>query len=217
MSGADADRYYVRRSRKRIAAVLVICAALSQPAGPAVLASGNTCFVNGSCTFKSLTNSPIGQAQLILDPNAALLTVSNIGSSGGDGVLIRTPSAGGINIHTEDIIDLSSAPDGAFLKLEGRSVVAGVTSSLTYQVIGGQLQIIADFSPMGTTTRRVQAFCGGNQVASAVHSGPVDVESAASMAAGTYMTICHGNKGGTAPADGTVTYTNVCLPGGGGG
>jgi len=160
---------------------------------------------SGCVTFKQLPNIPLGQAVLqVTQTDPPVLRVSNIGLSGQDGVSIPMAEAEGIKVDVT--IDFSGTPDGSFFTLSGLRSGSSSTG-ITTQTISGSLKLTADFTALGTTTRKVDAYCHGTLVDSAsLTSGPdVDIGPATQIS-GQYQCI-H-----TRPGEATDVYKVIFIP-----
>jgi len=130
-----------------------------------------------------LSNSPRGAAALSYDPAARHLTVSNIGSSGQDGVSIALGESYGFDTGWESI---ASAPDGAGIEMQvrlnglppgtryigNRAIHTGTTWTITGTALGlgasGFSYLVLDH---GQLTGRFPVSNGGAAVASAAPIG----------------------------------------------
>jgi hypothetical protein len=102
-----------------------------------------------------LTHVPLGQATLTLDPNGYLI-VSNIGSSGRDGVLVELGDAPrGMRTQFDAVRPATSLPIGAVYRfvLEGDG---SDRTSLTMTRTGTELAVQPDFTPFGGESYEIQ-------------------------------------------------------------
>jgi hypothetical protein len=122
----------------------------------------------------------LGQARL--EPSGGTLTVSNIGSSGKDGVSIDLDDPlDPIGSSGEDGVRVATEPIG--LRDDGDAVFASATGTLGSgppgsplgsagcQNQGGVVRASADYSPIGSPTGRVEVYAEGALVGSAVVPG----------------------------------------------
>ena len=109
-----------------------------------------------------LPHTPLGAAQLALDPNGNLV-VSNIGSSGQDGVTTTFGDAG-LHSHWLRVGDPNNLPAGAFVENAVYGIVNGVPNQLIgrirHQKNGDHFDVSADFSAVGATAYRVDFYSG---------------------------------------------------------
>jgi hypothetical protein len=122
---------------------------------------------NESLVYQGLTNTGLGNATMALANANGQLIVSNLGSSGQDGVTITIPT----NMLSLDVgflaLDPSnSLPVGAYLQSAvigtAGSVTNGVLWTTTTTKVGtSNYSVSADFSPIGATTYSVQAYFQG--------------------------------------------------------
>ncbi|MCX6874193.1 MAG: hypothetical protein NTW21_10355 [Verrucomicrobia bacterium] len=119
--------------------------------------------------YAGLAHTSLGNATLDVIDNK--LTVSNLGSSGQDGVGIALPAElSAWEAHWQDLDPGGMLPVGAYLKQQ----VIGTGGTVTNGVLGtvqvtkenvGNYTISADFSPLGSNTRTVQVYRGSTLVA----------------------------------------------------
>jgi plastocyanin len=107
-------------------------------------------------------HTAIGQAQL--QATGGTLTVSNIGSSGTDGVQQDLPPD-----TVEDCIiwDIQDGGGGSSVQVDVIGTSGGTASpagSILYTDIGSTYQVTADFSPLGSSTTTVQVWNGSAMV-----------------------------------------------------
>lgn len=111
--------------------------------------------------FDGFLNTALGEATLSLSPDGGTLTVSNIGSSGLDGVRQDVPDSW-------DMVTGLATPNfslsGPGARLEGVQIgiVDGQPNQLFSKLIventGGQLEINGDWSFIGNTSYRIDVF-----------------------------------------------------------
>lgn len=141
---------------------------------------------SGPCvTFQGFPVVCLGQANATLvGPD---LVVSNIGSSGQDGVAIDLP-AGTVRWSIESPLpDAASMQTGARMEVQSFGTVAGVPHQLefrsVFQDIGSTVSYTVDFSPLGPSSVRLDGSCscvplgslttvGGNQTGTLNVSAP---------------------------------------------
>jgi hypothetical protein len=120
---------------------------------------------NVSLVYQGLTNTSLGNAAATAKTNK--IVVSNLGSSGQDGLAIQLPDGpGGVIVHYEPVDASNSLPVGAYLQEQ----VVGTSGGITNGVLGtvtstkaatGSYILTADFSPIGAQTCTVQAYLRG--------------------------------------------------------
>ncbi|MHC4947680.1 MAG: hypothetical protein ACYTG1_05400 [Planctomycetota bacterium] len=139
---------------------------------------------NGPCIDHfDFQNCPLGQAVLDADSQGHLV-VSNIGSSGDDGVIMRGGPLGAVmgGLGALPVLPPTRALD-AYLEIKGHGrvdvspdeQVLG-SSRVTYvdEAVPPTLQVTADFAPIGATTRTIEVYDEGVLVhTSAGHTGPI--------------------------------------------
>jgi hypothetical protein len=115
-----------------------------------------------------LDHKGLGKAQLSVD--SKMLVVSNIGSSGEDGVSVDLPE--GLSSWDFDILELGDAndplnpiPDGAFMITVAKGRVEGIADQAIGQIsvedIGQTLEISADYTPIGSSSYTIEVYDGG--------------------------------------------------------
>ena len=114
--------------------------------------------------FDGLRHSPLGTAQISIS-NSQLL-VSNLGSSGQDGVSAGLGEVGGL--HSTLQLPTAPLPVGASLEIEGRGQVNGVPNQRIATVLMEELadgrQLSVDFSSVGAPTYELLLFADGKQI-----------------------------------------------------
>ena len=132
----------------------------------------------GTVLYRGLEHSPLGGAQLALDPgDSSKLVVANIGSSGLDGISIDLGQVSTFNMHHTDAFDPAVLPDGAYIETTMHAPVDGVPDQVVLvgrmEVVSGQVQVSVDFSPVGATTHTIDVYDDDELVAHVTgHSGP---------------------------------------------
>ena len=137
---------------------------------------------NATVTYQGLDNTSLGAATLLV--SSADLVISNLGSSGQDGVtattkkLATTASSGGgtgniadgaatdLTIHWQDPDISNTLPTGAYLQSQAVGTANGITNgvlgTLTVRKAGGgNYALSADYSPAGASNYTVQAYFHG--------------------------------------------------------
>ncbi len=139
-------------------------------------------FVRGATdvtTFGGLAHFPLGQAEIAEDPDGSIV-VSNIGSSGDDGVAVGLGEARGWGFSFEDL-DLDS-PIGAFKQWEMKGMVDGVPNQTIWierhevASVGDTnvVQVSFDTSTIGATSNVIEVYDGDSLVFSDVlPNGPM--------------------------------------------
>ena len=136
---------------------------------------GLTNIGNGSLVYQGLTNTGHGNATLAVSGNQ--LYVTNLGSSGQDGVTITVPT----NLTVLEVeyqpLDVSNAlPVGAYLQEQIIGTTAGISNGVVGTVTvtkecgdcgGSNYVLSADYGPIGASTFTVQASLNGVLVAQA--------------------------------------------------
>jgi hypothetical protein len=128
--------------------------------------------------FETITHGALGDATF--DAPQGSLTISNIGSSGNDGVSLSLGKAAGIDATWSDLNPGTGLAVGAFLDASATGNVSGSPGTLigstrvTKMTPGGRLEVAADFSPVGSTSQIVEVYNAGVLVVSVPgHTGPV--------------------------------------------
>lgn len=143
-------------------------------------------------------HSALGQGTYANDASGHLI-ISNLGSSGQDGV--RSVGSGDFRIDsffdvwTELVVDpdpTGGGPDGAFVRFSAEGPVHGATVqplgdlTVTRQVGPPPVHILTpDFSPVGSSTVRLEIYEGGNLVQSFSGLSPAGVASYSEWPAAT--------------------------------
>ena len=121
------------------------------------------------CYFGGLAHRALGQAQLQPDPGTANLVISNIGSSGLDGVSIDLGEAAEGMLGEGEMLTALPLPAGASADARNFGTVGGVPD----QDLGGvrvdvdpfELTVVPDTQPLGTQTYRLELYdAAGNRV-----------------------------------------------------
>ncbi len=118
----------------------------------------------GECRYRSLHRG-LGQAHMTSDANGHLV-ISNIGSSGLDGVSV---DLGDTEIGRGfEWLPLPPMPPGSFLETQAFGSQAGTTDqflgSLRVTNSGSDLQMVPDYSPLGSSLVQLQFFSNGQLV-----------------------------------------------------
>ena len=117
----------------------------------------------GEVVFSGLFHAAQGGA--LLTQLAGRLTVSNLGSSGMDGVSIALPNAAGWEAHWQPLDPTGALPVGAFIQSQALGTAGTPTAGLlgSWKVTKkgtGNYIVTADFSPLGCSTVTLQVFNG---------------------------------------------------------
>jgi len=125
---------------------------------------------SGCVDVFGLEHCPLGQAVLEVDGEGNLV-ISNIGSSGEDGVTINVPS----NLESFDAFMLplgdpsdpgNPIPDGAFIEMTTRGTVAGIPDQVIAinhcEDMGSTVTATMDFSAIGPNSLLVEHSCEGS-------------------------------------------------------
>lgn len=114
--------------------------------------------------FDGLGHSPLGSAQLSIS-NSQLL-ISNLGTSGQDGVTVSLGEVGGL--HSTLQLPTAPLPVGASMEIEGMGEVDGMSNqriaTVLMEELSGGRQLSVDFSSIGATTYELLLFADGKQV-----------------------------------------------------
>ena len=119
-------------------------------------------------SFNGLTHTSTGAA--VLAPSGANLVVSNIGSSGLDGVSVDIDPAGLYEMDWLPLDPLNVTPDVELLKIKARGRMGGGAvqdlgySTLTRTTAGTKFEITADYGAAGSATYGVALYLGGGLV-----------------------------------------------------
>jgi hypothetical protein len=120
---------------------------------------------NVSQLYQGLANTSLGNAALTVSSNK--LTVSNIGSSGQDGVSIAMPNGvSGFDAKWQNVDAANTLPVGAYIKSTAIGTAGGIINgplgTLTVTKLGTtNYQIAVDFSALGATTYNALAYHNG--------------------------------------------------------
>ena len=134
----------------------------------------------------------------VLTATDTQLTVSNLGSSGQDGVSIKMPSnLTAWEAHWQDPDSTDGLPVGAYVREAvvgtGNGVVNGVLGTVQVTKAGtGNHVVSADFSPVGASTYTVQAYRQGVLVAQVTNQpgSALAVAGGSSFSGGVQFTCC---------------------------
>ena len=172
---------------------------------------GDAGVVPQSVTFNGTRHDPIGQADL--DVSSGSLRVSNLGSSGQDGVRVSLGEASGFGM-TMPLP--ASFPDGASVTSRSFGQVAGAPADLgglTWRRVGNSYEVTPDFGILGPISYTVIGFEDGHEVARAVGlSGALEVMPMPSGGDEILLQACY-YKGWAWPS-GIFDDLKICLPGG---
>ncbi len=128
---------------------------------------------NETLAYQGLANTSVGNATLAVSGNS--LYITNLSSSGQDGVSITAPAGlAGFDVQVQDLDPSNSLPIGAFVKqtLIGtyngtpNSILGILTSTKTGPT---NVSVTADFSAIGASTYSVQTSYQGVMTAQASH------------------------------------------------
>ena len=120
-------------------------------------------------TYANLSHTPLGSALIAnqLDHGSNRLVVSNLGSSGQDGVEITLPgNLSGLDVGWQDLDTSNTLPVGAYVQeqmigMSGTGTIAP-WGTLTLTKNGTTNYVLsADYSPIGASMYTVQAFLKG--------------------------------------------------------
>ena len=120
---------------------------------------------NVSLVYQGLTNTSLGNAAV--DAKTNKIRITNLGSSGQDGVSVNLRDApGGVVVHFTPVDDSDSLPVGAYLQEHvigsANGIAGGVLGTVTTTKAGTSNYVVtADFSPIQATTCTVQAYLHG--------------------------------------------------------
>jgi hypothetical protein len=122
-----------------------------------------------SLLYAGTTHASLGDATLTILSNQ--LTISNLGSSGQDGVEIWIPPVTNWGAQWEPLDPSNSLPVGAWLQMQefgtGGSVTNGVLGTITVKKTGVSNSVVcADYTAIGVTNFTVLCFNGTNQTLS---------------------------------------------------
>jgi hypothetical protein len=131
---------------------------------------------NGPVDFCDLNNWPLGGAQLNVDSNG--LTVSNIGSSGDDGVRVALPEhITSLHVNYIDVGDPNQFPVGAYIQATSRGTVNGEPNQIASMVhsvwTGSDVNTTVDFSALGPNSLTAEYYLDGKLVLTEVNISPV--------------------------------------------
>ena len=129
-----------------------------------------------SVAMFGLLHTILGSA--IFEPDGQTLTISNIGSSGEDGVSIDVGQAESFSLNWAPLDPFGDVPDGAYEELRAIGSLGGNPNqslgTLRVTDIGSEYEITADYSPIGSTSQRLEVYDQGKlMTVIAGHTGPV--------------------------------------------
>jgi hypothetical protein len=131
-----------------------------------VAVGSNSPATNSTVVFAGLSNSPVGAAVIAATNNGLL--VSNLGSSGQDGLSIALPPGLlALNMHWLPLDPSNTLPVGAYIREQtigsANGITNGVLGTVTVTKLGsGQYGVSADFSPVGGSSYTAQAYNDGS-------------------------------------------------------
>jgi hypothetical protein len=138
-----------------------------------IVAAGVSSFTldseNASFVYQGLTNTSVHHASVAMVGSSEV--ISNLGSSGQDGLSISLPSyLTGLVVSTEPLDPSNSLPDGAYIQEQlvgtANGITNGVLATATVTKAGTSNYVIAaDFSAMGASSYTAQAYYEGDFVA----------------------------------------------------
>lgn len=109
-----------------------------------------------------LRHTAVGAATLGIDANAGLV-VSNIGSSGADGVSILLPLVQDFHLHILPLASPAVTADGSYVEMIGRGDVNGVMDAFVSQYrhldTGSVITSTPTFAALGHTGLRTELYC----------------------------------------------------------
>jgi hypothetical protein len=127
--------------------------------------SGSQPITNQSLVYQGLTNSSVGNAAISASGNS--LYVTNLASSGQDGVSIAAPAGlSGFDVQVEEIDPSNSLPVGAFVKQTLIGTFGGMANTIlgtitTTKTGPTNVSVAVDFSAIGASTYSVQSYYQG--------------------------------------------------------
>jgi len=130
-----------------------------------------------TAAYAGLQPTALGNATLMVTSSS--LVVSNLSSSGQDGVAISIPPAVTGMAMQFAPLEVSSLPVGAYVRSQvigtGAGISNGVLGTVTTTVTGStNFSILPDFSPVGATTYSMKGYSQGALVAQATGlTGPL--------------------------------------------
>jgi hypothetical protein len=133
--------------------------------------SPDFCSSPTDCSFRGLHHTALGNAHLaIVNSN---LNITNIGSSGLDGVMALLPPLRPPLSAETFMLELdpgNTLPDGSFFLVTSTGVLNGVQNQnvglLRVEKVAGMVEYTADFSSVGSTTQTIQVYNGERLVTS---------------------------------------------------
>lgn len=137
---------------------------------------------NGPISHFGLVHTPLGGATL--GTSGGNLSVTNIGSSGNDGVRIDLGETDGWRNESATGFDPSVLPNGAYTEVTVRGTVNGVPDqslgSFRKSALAGKIEVEPDFSALSLNSHVIDVYAGGVLVHREVgHVGPAIRMSAA--------------------------------------
>jgi len=154
----------------------------------------------------SIPYSELGQA--VVTENAQdILIISNIGSSGNDGIQFEVVDLQGTKILGGPCLDPTALSNGAFLRMESEHNSGALKTHIHSEVDGDDVIVTTDFSDIGADGQLVTIYMDGEVVASQSHAGAIDLTmlgNTMSAAAAIDELVCSGE-------DGTIVYIRVWL------
>lgn len=114
-----------------------------------------------------LPHAPLGSATIAVDNES--LVVSNIGSGGGDGVLVGIPSNTVLwDAHFNELGNPESYVPGSFFQVTGIATINGIANQISSTAritdLGSQWALNFDFSPVSSSPLLAQYFFNGQVI-----------------------------------------------------
>ena len=144
---------------------------LSAAVAAAVFGTGHGATAQSCVHYKGLKVSPLGSAQLFLSDGGAKLVVSNIGSSGLDGVRVELPPNTRGWTAGFDPMSSASLPVGAFMASRTLDATSQVLATSQTLVQANNLLLSIDLSALGWTDMDIASTCLGMPVFSGQAAG----------------------------------------------
>ena len=110
--------------------------------------------------------TPLGVAELCPpDDTFHYWRLTDVGSSGDDGVELDFGAVEGFKVTWRDLQETAAPPDGAFLRFNATGVVDGESGrelgEMRVTDVGEAMEISADYSSVGSATKRLELYRGG--------------------------------------------------------
>lgn len=117
----------------------------------------------GSLDYAGFNHSPLGGATLSINPDGNL-EVSNIGSSGLDGVRVAWTSPDAFLLKLGTVLSAPAEPTGTMLDVVIEGSLSGLFGSVTCTDIGSVFDFVVDYTPMDSSTYTLKILDTASQI-----------------------------------------------------